>query len=302
MSSNSTVNLLGRLAPTPVLGQSFANVALLHLDLQGGSAPGNKWFKLQGNISHANQLGIKTLVSFGGAWSNHLHALAAIGRELGLQTIGIVRGEEPRNPSAMLCDAKRWGMKLVYVSRTEYRRRDEAHYIDEVRARYGPCLVIPEGGANVAGLEGCTAIADRLSDTGVRGSKIVLAVGTGTTLAGVARGLGGGSSNEVVGVSVLKGAIDLDARIEGMVGENSAPWSLLHDHHCGGYARVSAELREFILAFQAVHDIPLDPVYTGKAMYAVYQLLSKQVWSGNSDIVVIHTGGLQGRRGFAWLS
>ena len=302
MSSNSTVNLLGRLAPTAVLGQSFANVSLLRLDLHGGSAPGNKWFKLQGNISQANQQGIKILVSFGGAWSNHLHALAAIGRDLGLQTIGIVRGEEPLNPSAMLRDAKRWGMKLVYVSRAEYRRRDESGYIDEVRARYGACLVIPEGGANLAGVEGCGAIAQMLSNAGVRGSKIVLPVGTGTTLAGVAGGLGRAGGNEVVGVSVLKGAFDLDGRIKAMMGENGAPWSLLHDHHCGGYARVSAELREFILAFQAVHHIPLDPVYTGKAMYAVYQLLFNAVWSGDRDIVVIHTGGLQGRRGFAWLS
>ena len=251
---------------------------------------------------HANQQGIKTLVSFGGAWSNHLHALAAIGRELGLQTIGIVRGEEPQNPSAMLCDAKQWGMKLVYVSRTEYRRRDEANYIDEVRTRYGPCLVIPEGGANPAGVDGCTAIADMLPNASVQGCKIVLPVGTGTTLAGVARGLGRASRNEVVGVSVLKGAFDLDARIKTLAGGDSAPWSLLHDHHCGGYARVSAELREFILAFQAVHDIPLDPVYTGKAMYAVYQLLSEQAWSGDKDIIAIHTGGLQGRRGFSWLA
>jgi 1-aminocyclopropane-1-carboxylate deaminase len=302
MSSNSTANLLGRLGPTPVMGQSLANVALLRLDLQGGSAPGNKWFKLQGNIAQANRLGIQTLVSFGGAWSNHLHALAAIGRELGLRTIGIVRGEEPQNPSAMLCDAKRWGMKLVYVSRAEYRLRDEPHYLGEVRARYGHCLVIPEGGANLAGLEGCMAIADMLSTAGVRDSKIVLPVGTGTTLAGVARGLGADSSNEVVGVSVLKGAIDLNTRIKAMVGGDTAPWSLLHDHHCGGYARVNSKLREFILAFRAVHKIPLDPVYTGKAMYAVHQLLGEQVWKGDRGIIVIHTGGLQGCRGFSWLS
>ena len=289
---------LGRI---PVLGQSLADVTVLRLDQQGGSAPGNKWFKLQGNITEARNRGVNTLVSFGGAWSNHLHALAASGRELGLQTIGIVRGKKPDKPSAMLQDAKKWGMKLVYVSREEYRRRDEPGYLEEIQARYDPCLVVPEGGANLAGVEGCKTIAEQLLAGSVSGHKIVLAVGTGTTLAGVAEGLGADFAGEVVGISVLKGAFDLDSRVAEFTSDNSANWRILHDHHCGGYARVNPALREFILAFQQTHQIPLDPVYTGKALFAVHQLLASEEWSPDQPIVFIHTGGLQGRRGFPWL-
>ena len=295
-------NVLDCLGREPVLGQSLSNLSLLRLDQCGGTAPGNKWFKLQGNIAEAQRQGVKTLVSFGGAWSNHLHALAATGRELGLQTIGIVRGEQPENPSAMLNDAREWGMKLVYVSRGEYRRRAEPEYIDEICARYGPCLVIPEGGANPAGVEGCKAIADLLLNADARNCKIVLAVGTGTTLAGVALGLGSSSRCEMVGISVLKGAFDLDSNVAALTGGDCAPWRILHDHHCGGYARVTPALRQFILAFQAVHKIPLDPVYTGKALYGVHQMLLSGQWSEDQPIVFIHTGGLQGCRGFSWLS
>jgi 1-aminocyclopropane-1-carboxylate deaminase len=295
-------SLLSRLDATPVMGVSLAAVSLLRLDLCGGNAPGNKWFKLQENITDARKRGINTVVSFGGAWSNHLHALAATGRELGLQTIGIVRGEEPANPSPMLQDAKSWGMQLVYVSRQEYRMREERTYIEKLQSRFDPCLVIPEGGANLAGVEGCEAIADLLVEEDCANSTVVLAVGTGTTLAGIARGLGANSGANVVGVSVLKGAHDLDNRVAGFTGSECAPWRILHEHHCGGYARVSPALREFILAFQAVHNIPLDPVYTGKALFAVHQLCATGQWRENQPVVLVHTGGLQGRRGFDWLS
>ncbi|RLA57661.1 MAG: hypothetical protein DRR04_12445 [Gammaproteobacteria bacterium] len=294
-------SLFNSLSSTPIQGLSLANVTLLRLDQLGGNAPGNKWFKLQGNISQARSQGMKTLATFGGAWSNHLHALAATGRELGLQTIGIVRGEEATRPSAMLQDARRWGMKLVYVSREEYRRRDQPEYIDQIQARFAPCLVIPEGGANRAGVEGCRAIGRMFVDAGMVDHRVVLAVGTGSTLAGVAAGLGAGFNPGVVGVSVLKGALDLDARVAAFAGRDCASWRILHNHHCGGYARVNPALREFILAFEAAHHIQLDPVYTGKVMYAVHQLITSGKWGENDPIAVIHTGGLQGRRGFPWL-
>jgi 1-aminocyclopropane-1-carboxylate deaminase len=298
----SKSSLLTRLSTTPVLGVSLASVSLLRLDLCDGNAPGNKWFKLQGNITSARRRGITTLVSFGGAWSNHLHAMAATGRALGLQTIGIVRGEEPDNPSPMLVDAKMWGMELVYVSRQEYRMKEESAYIGRLQVRFGPCLVIPEGGANLAGVEGCEAIGHLLVEEGCGNSTVVLAVGTGTTLAGIARGLGATSGANLVGISVLKGAYDLDNRVVGFTGSKCAHWHILHDYHCGGYARVSPALREFILAFQAVHNIPLDPVYTGKALFAVHQLMATGQWRENQPVVMVHTGGLQGRRGFDWLS
>lgn len=295
-------NLFSHLGPIPVLGQSLANVTLLRLDQQGGTAPGNKRFKLQGNIELARSQGVGTLVSFGGAWSNHLHALAATGREFGLQTVGIVRGERPDKPSAMLRDACDWGMQLVYVSREEYRRRNEPEYSAEIRRRFGPCLVVPEGGANAAGIEGCKAIAELLREVNMSDHKIVIAVGTGTTLAGVAEGLGPNFSGELFGISVLKGALDIESKVTAFTSAACANWKILHDHHCGGYARVSPDLRAFILAFEEAHQIPLDPVYTGKALYAVHHKLVSGEWSGDHPVLFIHTGGLQGRRGFAWLS
>lgn len=279
----------------------MAGVSLLRLDLSGGLAPGNKAFKLGGILSQAREQGIHRLLSFGGAWSNHLHALAAVGRDGGFETIGIVRGESPVSPSAMLQDARNWGMQLVHVSRAEYRRRGDPSYLSSLEARYQPCLIIPEGGANSSGVNGCEAIARLVPADGPRSARIVLPVGTGTTLAGLAAGLS--PDREIVGISVLKGALDLERNVSTALAlhgcENPAKWNILHDHHCGGYARVTPELKAFILAFERIHRAPLDPVYTGKALFAVHQLLSAGTWKG--DILFVHTGGLQGRRGFAWL-
>lgn len=246
---------------------------------------------------------LRRLVSFGGPWSNHLHALAAVGRERGLETVGIVRGEAGAGDTATLADAARWGMQIVNVSRAEYRRRNEPDYLEAVRRRFAPCLVIPEGGASAAGVRGCLAIAELVRRAAPEARRVALAVGTGTTLAGVAAGLGSGW--EVTGVVSLRGAVDLDERVARALRATEVPhparWQLRHDFHCGGFARVSDPLREFLLAFERVHAVPLDPVYTAKAMYAVFTLLRSGEWNPDEPVVVIHTGGLQGRRGFPFL-
>lgn len=299
--------LLTPLSDEPVLGVSMAGVSVLRLDLTGGLAPGNKAFKLQGSLARANRLGVKRLVSFGGVWSNHLHALAAVGAQAGLETIGLVRGEECELNTAMLADARRCGMQLVPVSRGEYRQRNTPEYIDALQQRFAPCLVIPEGGASADGVEGCTAIAGLLQGAGTAlaaNTRYVVAVGTGTTLAGLAASLPGDS--EVVGISALKGALDLEVRVQQALqvhgcATESCKWQILHDFHCGGFARVSPELRSFIRAFESVHAIPLEPVYTGKALFAIHQLLQRGCWCSDRPVVMIHTGGLQGRRGYPWL-
>ncbi|MEH6569925.1 MAG: pyridoxal-phosphate dependent enzyme [Halioglobus sp.] len=294
------LNLLHRLSDTPVLGVSMAGVSVLRLDLCGGLAPGNKTFKLAENLAEANRLGVKRLLSFGGAWSNHLHALAAVGAEGDIETIGIVRGEVSSTPSAMLVDALDWGMRLEHVSRQDYRRRRDPDYLRGLEQRYGPCLIIPEGGANAAGAAGCSRVAQLLPKTAEFGSVVVLPVGTGTTLAGVASALG--QETVVLGISVLKGAYDLNDNVAHLLEKMSpgaaADWRILHDYHCGGYAKVSPGLKAFILAFEAVHQIPLDPVYTGKALYGIHQMLQRG--DKLERCVFVHTGGLQGRRGFAW--
>jgi 1-aminocyclopropane-1-carboxylate deaminase len=292
---------LNVLDPTPVLGVSMSGIKILRLDQLGGGAPGNKQFKLQENIRKAQEQGLDHLVSFGGAWSNHLHALAATGRELGIRTTGVVRGEQSATPSAMLVDAKNWGMELLHVSREQYRQRDQEGYLRQLRQRLGPCYFVPEGGANSEGVTGCEDIAALLRGSGViPKSTIVIATGTGTTLAGVARSLP--TAAQVVGISVLKNALDIDQRVAHFTGGKGASWQVLHDYHQGGYARVNVALKQFILAFEAAHKIPLDPVYTGKALYAVHQLLAIGGWQPDRPIVFVHTGGLQGRRGFSWLT
>lgn len=299
----ATAKLLTRLSERPVAGVSMGNVRLLRLDLTGGVAPGNKHFKLQHSLATARRSGARRLLSFGGAWSNHLHALAAVGREQGIDTVGIVRGEEAVPDTATLADARAWGMQIIRVSRSEYRRRNEAAYLHELAERFAPCLVIPEGGAGIEGARGCRAIARLLSSLDPDTRRVVLPVGTGTTLAGVAAGLD--HRYEVLGVSALKGAADLENRVErtlaACAGAETARWGILHDGHGGGFARVSASLAAFMLEFERVHGVPLEPVYTGKMLYAIHRRLRSGQWSADEPLLAIHTGGLQGRRGFAWL-
>jgi len=285
-----------------VLGVPLDNVSVLRLDLMGGAAPGNKSFKLRYNLARARARGVRRVLSFGGGWSNHLHALAAVGAELGLETIGVLRGGE--TPTAMLEDALRWGMQLHPVSREEYRRRDDPVYQQQVLAGFDDCLLIPEGGANVDGFLGCREIA-ALAESGDRHwERVVLAVGTGTTLAGLAAGMQ--HCREVVGIAALKGARDLDCRVASLLEAAGTPaqtpWRIEHQYHCGGFAKVSSELREFVPAFEAATGIPLEPLYTGKLMLAVHRQLAAGAWCTDRPLLAIHTGGLQGRRGFPWLA
>jgi len=292
---------LSTLAPTPVMGVSLGGIHVLRLDKLGGNAPGNKSFKLRENIRQAKKQGLDHLVSFGGAWSNHLHALAAMGQEMGFKTTAVVRGEQSATPSAMLSDVKSWGMELLHVSRQEYRQRDQASYLQGLQQSLGPCYIVPEGGANSEGVLGCEAIAGLLCGAGLaQDTRVIVATGTGTTVAGVARAMP--ATAEVVGVSVLKNALDIDRQVERFTQGRGARWKILHDHHGGGYARVGDSLKQFILTFEDVHGIPLDPVYTGKALFAVHQLLSSGKWCHDRPTVFVHTGGLQGRRGFSWLA
>ncbi len=287
-----------------MLGVSLANVSLLRLDHIGGPAAGNKSFKLRAYLVQAQRLGNHRLLSFGGAWSNHLHALAALGHHHGVETIGIVRGQEAEQDSAMLRDAQHWGMSIVRVSRHEYRQRNDPAYQQQLKERFAPCEVIPEGGASIAGARGCEEIAALIRRSASPARRIVLSVGTGTTLAGLAASLD--DSYELFGISALKGATDLETRVQdvlaGLAPQHSARWRILHDFHCGGFARVNPPLREFMLAFETIHGVQLDPVYTGKMLFAIHQLRERGEWATDTPLLAIHTGGLQGRRGYPWLS
>lgn len=271
---------------------------VLRLDWLNAAAPGNKWFKLERNIAAAKNANAKTVVSFGGAFSNHLHALAAIAKDQGFAAVACVRADCENELTPTLRDAVAWGMKLHYLSRGEYRRRHDPAFVAELVSAYKRPYVIPEGGANVLGAEGCRDIAELIPDYGRQYAVVVVACGTGTTLAGLSAGLADGV--KLIGIPVLKAESFMAAdirRLQLALGHDRVNWELDHRFH-GHYAHLPAQLCEFILAFEAVYGIALDPVYTGKMMYAVDNMINSSEFAPGTRVLVVHTGGLQGRRGY----
>jgi 1-aminocyclopropane-1-carboxylate deaminase len=267
-------------------------LTVLRADLIDAEISGNKYFKLLPNLQVARAQGHTTLLSFGGPWSNHLHALAAAGRRYGFRTIGLVRGEQSGLLTPCLQDAANWGMELHFVTRQDYRRKTEAAWLQTLVERFGPHYLIPEGGANLAGLQGC----QHLLPVGGDYSHLLLACGTGTTLAGLVTV----SAVPVLGIQVLKGAGYLQQQISQMLQQHgqeaTCEWQVLDDWHGGGYARMSAELLAFMRRFETDTGVPLEPVYSGKLMQALVGLIRQDYFPPGARLLVIHGGGLQGRR------
>lgn len=294
-----------RIDRAPLGAEQLLGFNVLRLDLIHGLAPGNKIFKLEPCIADAKAKGFRRLLSFGGAWSNHLHALAALGQRHGLATVGVVRGEPDAPLTATLAEAQAAGMQLHYLSRTAYRQRHDRVFQRQLLARYGPAYLIPEGGDCLLGASGCMAIGEELVRQMPSGASIILPVGTGTTLAGIVASLG--PAYRVIGISALKGALDTASRVQRHLDQighsrDRAAWEICHDYHCGGFARAPVELREFLLSMEQSSAIPLEPVYSAKALLAAQKLLAAGQLDRSKPLVFIHTGGLQGRRGFDWLS
>ena len=269
-------------------------IDILRLDQLHGAVSGNKWYKLQGHLEAARQRGAATLVSLGGPWSNHLHALAALGQQVGVSTVGLVRGDG-QDSTAMLEDAKRWGMTIQFVGYGAYRRRYDPQWQADCLAAFPSAYLIPEGGAGELGLRGCADIA-RWIPQGVY-HRVMLACGSGTTLAGLASALP--VTTEVVGVSPLKQTAQMERDIAAaLAGSPAAPWRVDKRFYLGGFGRLSPELVEFVLDFEADQGIPLDPVYTAKLCYAAAAMHRTGELAGWGRVLLVHTGGLQGRRGF----
>ncbi|MEN0035970.1 MAG: pyridoxal-phosphate dependent enzyme [Cellvibrio sp.] len=275
-------------------------------DLIDPQLSGNKFYKLFFNLQAAREQGLNCLLSFGGAYSNHLHALAAAGNRYGFKTLGVVRGERPAQLSATLADAEAWGMQLVFLSRTDYRDKNSAELIADLRLVYGDFYFIPEGGANLAGAQGMQ-VAGRALEQQLKGdyTAICAACGTGTSLAGLAAGID--VAKPAIGFSVLKGAGDLGEVIAANYRElgasnEAANWRLISGFHAGGYGKKHPDyLSIFWRDFERQTGIALDPVYTVKLFWGIVSLARQGYWSRGSRIVAIHSGGLQGRRGFGSL-
>ena len=280
-------------------------VDCLRLDKIHPFVSGNKWYKLKYSILHGYQAGKTRFMSFGGAYSNHLHALAYTGKQLNIQTIGIVRGEkiEPLNPT--LQDCLDWGMNLHWVSREHYRQlaaqgADDHAVMAHFHAMYPEAWVIPEGGAGEDGVLGVEMLFNALHHKGLLDyDYIVSPVGSGTTLAGLVRANVGRA--RCLGFSALKGAADLELRVEKELKDarHRNDWSINHDYHFGGFAKMNARLQAFISDIYHQYGLLLDPVYTGKMLYGLAEFIHQGRIPAGSKVLMLHTGGLQGWRGFA---
>jgi 1-aminocyclopropane-1-carboxylate deaminase len=271
-------------------------------DLAHPDLPGNKARKLKYNLAAARQQGHRTLLTFGGAYSNHIAAVAAAGRLFGFQTIGLIRGDVPvpgttRNPT--LARAAADGMVLHYLDRSTYRRRAEPEFIAELLARFGPAYVLPEGGTNALALPGCAELVAEIREQ-VAFDALAVAVGTGGTLAGLLTGLAG--TEQAVGVAALKNGGFLRQEIDELTlratGQAYANYALQTDYHFGGYAKYSAGLLDFIAQFRQRHGVLLYPIYTGKLLFGVLDLIGQGYFAPGSTVVAIHTGGQQAWAGW----
>lgn len=273
---------------------------LLHADISG-----NKWRKLKFNLIEARKKGINQLLSFGGAYSNHIHALAAAGYHLGFETSAIIRGEPHYASNPTLKQAQKWGMKLHFVSRKEYRQREDHQYLQTLQNKFPEALIIPEGGSSQLAIPGVMELCDELMQQSSKSiDHIFTATGSGGTLAGLIAGFSNKQqkkSTRITGIAVLKQADYLLTNIDHLLGQANQSslndWQLLTQFHGGGYAKVTPQLRDFCLQFEKDNGIPIEPIYTGKMFYALFELIKQDYFNDGDNIVALHTGGLQGLKG-----
>jgi 1-aminocyclopropane-1-carboxylate deaminase len=253
---------------------------------------GNKFRKLKYNLIEAKGKRLNTLVTFGGAFSNHILAVAAAGKENGFNTIGVVRGEELSdkvNENPTLKSAHLLGMEFVFVSREMYRNKHEDDFVFRILPNLDNYYLIPEGGTNELAIKGCEEI---ITEDLIDFTHVCCSVGTGGTISGIINS--SSESQKILGFSSLKGDF-LSEQISNFANKNN--WLLNTDYHFGGYGKVSEELIDFLNGFYQETKIPLDPVYTGKMIFGIIDLIQNNHFPPNSKILAIHTGGLQGIAG-----
>ena len=264
------------------------NIDIKREDLLGEGISGNKFRKLKYNILEAQKLGFTKIVTFGGGYSNHIMAASFIKRLYDIDVIGVIRGEEledkiDENPTLKL--AQENGMQFHFVSREEYRGKDDSKFIDKLKLLYGDFYLLPEGGTNDLAIKGCEEI---LTPEDAKFDYICCAVGTGGTLAGLINA--SQPHQKVVGFSALKGDF-LKEDVSKLVVKNN--WHIETDYHFGGYAKVTKELIDFMNDFKTETNILLDPIYNGKMLFGIYDLMKSGYFSKNTSILAIHTGGQQ---------
>lgn len=263
-------------------------------DLIHPTISGNKWRKLKYNLEEFKRGNYNALLTFGGAFSNHIAATAAAGNKFSIPTIGIIRGEKSSEDNPTLSLAKKNGMHLHFVDRTAYQNKTSDEFLNLIQDKFPNTLIIPEGGANENGLKGCAEITNTFQNF----DSVFCACGTGTTLAGIITNLK--AHQNAVGIGVLKNSSFLTQEIQTFLDSTKCTlknWEVNYNYHLGGYAKNSADLNLFISQFYKDNKIKLDPIYTGKMIYAIYDLI-KIGKLKNCRILAIHTGGLQGIKGY----
>ncbi len=276
----------------PLLKESGVTLYMKREDIIHPHISGNKYRKLKYNLIEAKQQGHDTLLTFGGAFSNHIAATAYAGKEAGLKTIGVIRGEELEegwqdNPTLKL--ASEHGMRFHFVSRSEYRNKTTDAYQEKLKMTLGGFYLLPEGGTNDLAIKGCEEI---LTEEDKKFEFVCSAVGTGGTIAGIINSAQ--PHQRVLGFPALKGDF-LQAEIRKW--SDGGDWDLIQDYHFGGYAKITTELVDFINHYKKKTGIPLDPIYTGKMLFGIFDLIKKGFFKSGTQILAIHTGGLQGIKG-----
>jgi 1-aminocyclopropane-1-carboxylate deaminase len=261
---------------------------VLRLDLIHPIISGNKWFKLKEYLTEAKQQNKTTIITFSGAFSNHIIATAAFCKEQGLKSTGIIRGEQPAKLSHTLQAAANCGMDLFFVEREKYKNKEIPAIVFE---KYPDAYIIKEGGYGIPGMKGAGSILDFANSNEY--SHIITAVGTGTTLAGLVET--SSDQQRVIGISSLKNNLELQNQINHLLSPaNKNRFQLLHQFNFGGYAKYTVELIAFMNNWFSITGIPSDFVYTGKLFYAFNDLVADNFFPNGSKILLIHSGGLQG--------
>lgn len=259
-------------------------------DLIHAVISGNKWRKLQSLLTPSTQH-IAGVVSFGGGFSNHLHALGYLCAHRHIPFVAIVRGDYQENPTPMLRDLRDWGASIHFVNKQEYRQRIEPEYLHTLRTRYPGYRIIPEGGSQHEALNGIAALTEELPGNF---DVILTPVASGATLAGLSMAMK--PHQQAIGVAVLKGEGYLESLVSSLLPQPNSSWKITHDYHHGGYAKSSAPLLSFCQSFEEEIQIPIEPVYSGKLFFALKQMIGDGFFPDGQTIIALHTGGLQGAR------
>jgi 1-aminocyclopropane-1-carboxylate deaminase len=266
-------------------------------DLIHTQVSGNKWRKLKYQLlsvlSQNTDASHRHIISFGGGYSNHLHALSYCCHKLKIRFTAIVRGDYSTSPTPMLIDIKHWGCDIEYVTKKQYQKRYDSDYLQAIRNKHTDAVIIPEGGSQQSALPG---IKEMVTEFSRDYDAIICPVASSGTFAGLIKHCS--NSKALHGIAMLKGKNYLEEEVLKLFpnAKLTSNWKIHHDYHCGGYAKKTTELTDFCQLFRTQTNIPVEPVYSGKMLWGLKQLIESRFLPIGSKILAIHTGGLQGQR------